>query len=91
MIRGCNRDLRHALFPRPARHRGGAKRRSLLVSRKLRLLRAHGLIQKLKGRNVYQAPDPAEPSSWLVRPALNSDPKRCVSFSLRETKAETEY
>jgi hypothetical protein len=55
MIRGiCNKDLRKALFPKPAANAAEAKRRSSLISRKLRLLRAHGIIQKLKGRNLYQ-------------------------------------
>ena len=31
-----------------------AKRRSALISRKLRLLRAHGIVHKISGRNLYQ-------------------------------------
>jgi hypothetical protein len=55
MIRGiCNRDIRDHLFPSPASHATEAKRRSALVSRKLRLLRAHGIVHKIKGRNLYQ-------------------------------------
>jgi hypothetical protein len=55
MIRGiCNKDLRDRLFPSPAANPTEAKRRSALISRKLRLLRAHGIIHKIKGRNQYQ-------------------------------------
>lgn len=55
MIRGiCNRDVRDRLFPMQAANPAEAKRRSALVSRKLRLLRAHGVLHKIKGRNLYQ-------------------------------------
>jgi hypothetical protein len=55
MIGGiCNRDVREHLFASPAANPAEAKRRSALVSRKLRLLRAHGILRKVKGRNLYQ-------------------------------------
>ena len=55
MIRGiCNKDLQGVLFPQPAADPTEVKRRSALVSRKLRLLRAHGIIRKIAGRNLYQ-------------------------------------
>jgi hypothetical protein len=55
MIRGiCNRDVRDALFPSPAPNAQEAKRRSALISRKLRLLRAHGILHKVSGRNLHQ-------------------------------------
>lgn len=55
MVRGiCNRDLRQRLFPSSSSDAQEAKRRSALVSRKLRLLRAHGIVHKIKGRNLYQ-------------------------------------
>lgn len=50
----CNKHLQHALFPQPASGPTEAKRRSALISRKLRLLRAHGIIHKISGRNLYQ-------------------------------------
>jgi hypothetical protein len=54
MIRGVsNRDVRDRLFPTPASSAEEAKRRSALISRKLRLLRAHGILHKIKGRNLY--------------------------------------
>jgi hypothetical protein len=55
MIGGVsNRDVRGRLFPSPTSSAKEAKRRSALVSRKLRLLRAHGILHKIKGRNLYQ-------------------------------------
>jgi hypothetical protein len=55
MIRGiCNRDLRDRWFPSPAANSTEARRRSALISRKLRLLRAHGILHKIKGRHLYQ-------------------------------------
>jgi hypothetical protein len=54
MIRGlCNRDLQRLLFSRNPSGPAEAKRRSALVSRKLRLLRAHGIIRKIPSRNLY--------------------------------------
>ena len=58
MIRGIsNQDVRSHLFSSPAANPTEAKRRSALVSRKLRLLRAHGILHKIKGRNLYQVSD----------------------------------
>ena len=55
MIRGLsNRDVRERLFASPAADIREAKRRSAWVSRKLRLLRAHGILHKVTGRNLYQ-------------------------------------
>ena len=55
MIAGVsNRAVRDRLFPSTASTAQEAKRRSALVSRKLRLLRAHGILHKIKGRNLYQ-------------------------------------
>jgi len=41
-----NRDVRRLLFPTEPGNRTDERRRSAAVSRKLRLLRAHGLIRK---------------------------------------------
>jgi hypothetical protein len=55
MIRGiCNQDVRDHLFSSPAANPTETKRRSALISRKFRLLRAHGVLHKIKGRNLYQ-------------------------------------
>jgi len=49
-----NRDLRTRLFPGEARSPGEKRRRSAWVSRKLCLLRAHGLLQKVPRTHRYQ-------------------------------------
>jgi len=49
-----NRDLRGLLFNTDAANPVEAKRQSAAVTRKLRLLRAHGLIQKIPGRHRYK-------------------------------------
>jgi len=55
MIRGiCNQDLRKAWFPQPASKAAESRRRSAHLSRKFRLLRAHGVLHKIPGRNLYR-------------------------------------
>jgi hypothetical protein len=49
-----NRDLRAIFFPRAAKTPDEVRRRSGWVSRKFRLLRAHGLITKVTGTHRYQ-------------------------------------
>jgi hypothetical protein len=48
-----NRDLQRLLYHAPAKSRPEARRRSAAVGRKLRLLRAHGLIQKVPRTHRY--------------------------------------
>jgi len=48
-----NKDIRKYLYPPPSRSPVQTRRRSAAVSRKLRLLRAHGLIRKIKGSHRY--------------------------------------
>jgi len=48
-----NRDLRTRLYDRPAQDATEQRRRSAVVTRKLRLLRAHGLIRKVSGTHHY--------------------------------------
>ena len=49
-----NRDLRGLLYTKPASDEGDERRRSAAISRKLRLLRAHGLIHKIAKTHRYQ-------------------------------------
>src|SRR5271166_6677082 len=48
-----NRDLRGLLFPTEAASPKEQRRRSAAITRKLRLLRAHGLIQKVPKTHRY--------------------------------------
>jgi len=49
-----NRDLQRLLYDQPAESPQEQRQRSAAVSRKLRLLRAHGLIQKVPKTHRYQ-------------------------------------
>ena len=49
-----NQDVRKVWFPHPASSAEQSRRRSAQISRKLRLLRAHGILHKIPGRNLYQ-------------------------------------
>lgn len=49
-----NRDLRQRLYPDPAATPEAARRTSGRITRKLRLLRAHGLIRKIPHTHRYQ-------------------------------------
>jgi hypothetical protein len=49
-----NRDLQGLLFDTPAASPQEAKRRSARVSRQLRMLRAHGILQKVPRTHRYQ-------------------------------------
>jgi hypothetical protein len=48
-----NRDLQALLYTAPANSQAERRRRSAAISRKLRLLRAHGLIQKVPRTHRY--------------------------------------
>jgi len=49
-----NRDLRKLLFTKPAQDDAEERRQSAAITRKLRLLRAHGLIHKVPKTHRYQ-------------------------------------
>jgi hypothetical protein len=49
-----NRDLQSLLYDKPAKNKAEQRRRSAAISRKLRLLRAHGLIHKLPHTHRYK-------------------------------------
>ena len=52
-----NRDLQALLYPNPPLTLEQKRHRSAAVSRKLRILRAHGLIKKLPHTHRYQVSD----------------------------------
>ena len=49
-----NRDIRHLLFPTKPESKEEERRQSGVVTRKLRILRAHGLIAKVPKSHSYQ-------------------------------------
>lgn len=54
-----NRDLQVLLYSTEAKLPAEHRRRSAAISRKLRMLRAHGLIRKISGTHRYQVTDGA--------------------------------
>lgn len=55
MIHGLrNRDLQRRLYPTPADSPREQRRRSAAISRKLRMLRAHGILHKIPHTHRYQ-------------------------------------
>ena len=70
-----NRDLQKLLYPTEANSRADRRRRSSAISRKLRLLRAHGLIQKVPHTHRYHVTDARRPILvavlTLARTSLN--------------------
>jgi hypothetical protein len=66
-----NRDLQ-GIFPHAAKSPEEARRRSAWMSRKLRLLRAHGLITKINGTHRYQLTASGRKAATAVLTALRS-------------------
>ena len=67
-----NRDLQAIFFPCAAKPPQQARRRSAWVSRKLRLLRAHGLITKVSGTHRYQCAVAGRKATTAILTALRS-------------------
>ncbi len=67
-----NRDLQLIFFPRAAKIPEEARRRSAWISRKLRLLRAHGLITKVTGTHRYQLTAAGRKAITAILTALRS-------------------
>ena len=67
-----NRDLQAIFFPSPTFSPQQARQRSAWVSRKLRLLRAHGLIHKVPGTHRYQLTSSGRKVTTAIATALRS-------------------
>jgi hypothetical protein len=67
-----NRDLQALLFSTPASSPAEHRRRSAAISRKLRLLRAHGLISKVPHTHRYQLTLPGRKAIIAILTALSS-------------------
>jgi hypothetical protein len=67
-----NGDLQRYFFAVAARDLREAHRRSAWVSRKLRMLRAHGLIRKVPGTYRYQLSDTGQKAIDAILTALHS-------------------
>lgn len=77
-----NRDLQALFFSSPAKTPPEARRRSAWITRKLRLLRAHGLITKIAGTHRYQLTAAARKVNLAILTAL-----RCTVAQLTQLAA----
>jgi hypothetical protein len=68
-----NRDLRELLYPTPTTDPAEQRRRSAAVGRKLRLLRAHGLLQKVANTHRYLVTDNGRTAITAVLAARNAN------------------
>jgi len=76
-----NRDLQAILFPSPKSSPQQARQRSAYVSRKLRLLRAHGLIHKVSGTHRYQLTASGRKVTTAIATALRSTITQLTSIA----------
>ena len=67
-----NRDLQKFFFPEATQDLREARRRSAWASRKLRLLRAHGIIRKVSGTYRYQLTETGRRAVAALLTALRS-------------------
>jgi hypothetical protein len=74
-----NRDLQRFCFTQPATTPGEARRRSSWASRKLRLLRAHGLIYKVNGTHRYHLTIVGRTATTAILSALRSTVRQLTS------------
>jgi len=77
-----NRDLQALLFSSVAKTSREARRRAAWITRQLRLLRAHGLINKITGTHRYQLTNAGRKLSVAILTAL-----RCTVAQLTELAA----
>jgi hypothetical protein len=71
-----NRDLQRLLYPKPTDDPRERERRSGQVTRKLRMLRAHGLVQKLPRTHRYQVTDKGRQLIAAIQAAREADVDR---------------
>jgi len=76
-----NADLRKFLYPLPSRSEQQTRRRSGAVSRKLRLLRAHGLIRKVKGSHRYFLTQDGRKLVTILMAATQADVQQLTAFA----------
>ena len=74
-----NRDLQRLSFAHPATTPAEARRRSAWASRKLRLLRAHGLIYKVTGTHRYHLTKAGRIATTAILTALRSSVRQLTA------------
>ena len=76
-----NRDLQRLRFAQPPATPAEARRRSAWVSRKLRLLRAHGLIYKVTGTHRYHLTKAGRIATTAILTALRSSVRQLTTIA----------
>ena len=76
-----NADVRAVLFDRPARTDQERQRHSAAASRRLRLLRAHGLIRKVPGRHRYVATARGREAATALLAAQHADVTKLTALA----------
>lgn len=76
-----NRDLQAILFSTPPSTPREARRRSAWITRKLTLLRAHGLIIKVQGTHRYQLTNAARTVGTAIAAALQATIRQLVPLA----------
>jgi hypothetical protein len=80
MVAGIrNRDLVAILYPAPPSDAQDKRRRSARVTRLLRLLRGHGLLQKIAKTHRYQVSEKARTTIAALLAAGNANPAELVT------------
>ena len=77
-----NRDLCHLLYPHAAATPQEQRRRSSAVTRKLRLLRAHGLIHKVPHRHRYTVSPKGRQAITALLAAREANTKELTSLAV---------
>jgi hypothetical protein len=76
-----NRDLQRLCFAQPPATPAEARRRSAWVGRKLRMLRAHGLIYKITGTHRYQLTKAGRIATTAILTALRSSVRQLTAVA----------
>jgi len=76
-----NRDLQATFFSGASNSLQESRRRSAWVSRKLRLLRAHGLITKINGTHRYQLTVSGRKAATAILTALRATVKQLTPLA----------
>lgn len=74
-----NRDLVAALYPTASADPSECRRRSARVTRLLRLLRGHGLLEKIAGTHHYQVCAEARPRIQALLACRNANPEKLIA------------
>ena len=80
MVQGLrNRDLVAALYPTPSEDPAERRRRSARVTRLLRLLRGHGLLDKIPGSHRYQVGAEARARIQALLACRSANPDQLIA------------